>query len=178
MPTLTPIEQAEFLTAVHYLANRIRESDWQPAFIIGIGRGGLTPAVYLSHATGIPLLSVDYSSNVPDFATELLIKLARRAQGGEQLLFVDDINDSGTTIAHLRKALAEAGAVAANVRFAVLIDNIVSAERVDYRFRTIDRSQNKDWFVFPWEAVAPVDTVIEDSPAARARTQASSSSTL
>lgn len=163
MPTLTPIEQAEFLTAVQYLARRVREDAWTPTFIIGIGRGGLAPAVFLSHATGLPMLSVDYSSNVPDFAAELLVKLAKRSAAGERLLFVDDINDSGTTIAHLRAALAEAGADAGNIRFAVLIDNIVSAQRVDYRFRTIDRSKNKDWFVFPWEAVAPVETVIEDS---------------
>jgi len=163
MPTLTPIEQAEFLTAIHYLANRVREDAWAPSFIIGIGRGGLAPAVFLSHATGLPMLSVDYSSNVPDFSAELLVKLAKRSAEGERLLFVDDINDSGTTIAHLREALAEAGGDAGNIRFAVLIDNIVSAQRVDYRFRTIDRSRNKDWFVFPWEAVAPVETVIEDS---------------
>jgi hypoxanthine phosphoribosyltransferase len=163
MPTLTPVEQAEFLTAVHYIAARVKEGDWQPSFIIGVGRGGLAPAVYLSHASGLPMLSVDYSSNVPDFAAELLVKLAGRTMGGERLLFVDDINDSGTTIAHLRRELAAAGAVADNVRFAVLIDNVVSAQKVDYRFRTIDRSLNKDWFVFPWEAVAPVDTVIEDS---------------
>lgn len=162
MPTLTPVDQPEFLTAVHYVAARIRESGWQPAFIIGVGRGGLTPAVYLSHATGVPMLSVDHSSDVPDFAAELLVKLAGRSQE-DRLLFVDDINDSGSTITHIRAALHEAGGNLDNVRFATLIDNVVSAERVDYRFRTIDRTQNKDWFVFPWEQVSPVDKVIEDS---------------
>lgn len=162
MPTLTPVEQPEFLTAIHYIAARIRESEWAPHFVIGVGRGGLTPAVYLSHATGIPMLSVDYSSDVPDFAAELLVKLAKRSVS-ERLLFVDDINDSGTTIAHLRGELAAAGADMANIRFAVMIDNTISKQQVDYRFRTIDRSQNKDWFVFPWEAVAPVDKVVEDS---------------
>ena len=105
----------------------MKEIDWEPSFIIGVGRGGLTPAVYLSHATSIPMLSVDYSSNVPDFAAELLVKLAKRTQAGERLLFVDDINDSGGTITHLRGELAAAGAVAENVRFAVLIDNTISA---------------------------------------------------
>jgi len=162
MPILTPVEQPEFLTAVHYIAARLRESGWAPHFIIGLGRGGLTPAVYLSHATGVPMLSVDHSSHIPDFAAELLVTLARRSLS-DRLLFVDDINDSGSTIAHVRRSLAEAGGDAANVRFATLIDNVVSAERVDYRFRTIDRSINKDWFVFPWEQVSPVDKLIEDS---------------
>jgi len=168
MPTLTPVDQPEFLTAIHYIATRIRESRWGPDFIIGVGRGGLTPAVYLSHATGIPMLSVDYSSHLPDFAAELIVKLAGRSLT-DRLLFIDDINDNGTTITHLRSALAEAGANIANVRFATLIDNVVSAERVDYRFRTIDRSSNKDWFVFPWEQVSPVEKVIEDSSVVPAR---------
>jgi hypoxanthine phosphoribosyltransferase len=162
MPTLTPVDQPEFLTAIHYLAARIRESGWAPDFIVGVGRGGLTPAVYLSHATGISMLSIDHSSDLPDFSSGLLAKLAHRSHA-DRLLFVDDINDSGSTIAHLRRGLAEAGADPANIRFAALIDNVVSAERVDYRFRTIDRSVNKDWFVFPWEQLSPVDKVIEDS---------------
>ena len=162
MPTLTPVDQPEFLTAVHYIAARIRESGWAPDFIIGVGRGGLTPAVYLSHATGIPMLSIDHSSHLPDFSAELLVKLAGKSRG-QRLLFVDDINDSGTTIAHLRRELAAAKGNLANIRFATLIDNLVSAEKVDYHFRMIDRSVNKDWFVFPWEQLSPVDKVIEDS---------------
>ena len=107
MPTLTPVDQPEFLTAVHYVAARIRESGWNPDFIIGIGRGGLIPAVYLSHATGVPMLSVDHSSALPDFAAELLVKLAGRSLT-DRLLFVDDINDSGSTITHVKAALHEA----------------------------------------------------------------------
>ena len=111
------------------------------------------------------MLSVDYSSQVKDFADEPLVKLARRTQHGEHLLFLDDINDSGRTITHLRGALRAADAVPDRIRFATLIDNASSAERVDYRARTIDRTFNKDWFVFPWEAVAPAQSLIEDAAA-------------
>lgn len=168
MPTLMPVDQPEFLTAVHYLAARIRESGWQPDFIIGVGRGGLIPAVFLSHAAGVPMLSVDHSSQIPDFAAELLVKLAGMSQDS-RLLFVDDINDTGSTITHIKTALHEAGGSLGNVRFATLIDNAVSEEKVDYRFRMIDRTVNKDWFVFPWEQVSPVDKVIEDSGVVPAR---------
>lgn len=80
-------------------------------------------------------------------------------------MFLDDINDSGRTITHLRGALSAAGAVPGSVRFATLIDNVSSAERVDYRARTIDRAVTKDWFVFPWEAVAPAGSLAEDAAA-------------
>jgi len=165
MPIFTPISHETFEAQVKTLAAEIVESGWLPTFIIGIGRGGLAPAVYLSHATGLPMLSVDYSSQVKDFADEPLVKLARRTQHGENLLFLDDINDSGRTIAHLRGALRAADVVPDRVRFATLIDNASSAEKVDYRARTIDRTFNKDWFVFPWEAVAPAQSLIEDAAA-------------
>ena len=171
MPIFTPVTQTEFVAAIHLLAAQLVEDiDWTPDFIIGIGRGGLVPAVFLSHATGLPTLSVDYSSQVKDFAHEPLIKLARRTVAGERLLFLDDINDSGRTITHLRRALAEAGAVEGAVRFAMLIDNLSSAERIDYSARQIDRQVTKDWFVFPWEAVAPATTIADDAAAVPERT--------
>jgi hypoxanthine phosphoribosyltransferase len=165
MTVFTDIPHEEFVAAVHALAALLADDDWKPDFIIGIGRGGLSPAVYLSHATGMPMLSVDYSSQVKDFADEPLAKLARRTQAGERLLFLDDINDSGRTIAHLREVLNGAGAVPGSIRFATLIDNVSSAQKVEYRARTIDRTVNKDWFVFPWEAVAPAQSLVEDAAA-------------
>ncbi|MCU6455935.1 phosphoribosyltransferase domain-containing protein [Sphingomonas sp. A2-49] len=163
MPVFTLIPHDDFVAAVHALAAAIRDAGWTPDFIIGIGRGGLAPAVYLSHATGLPMLSVDYSSQVDDFAEAPLVRLAERTRAGEKLLFIDDINDSGRTIAHIRGTLAAAGATAAVMRFATLIDNASSAERVDYRARTIDRRTMKDWFVFPWEAVAPSASIEQDA---------------
>lgn len=163
MPVFTPIPHDDFVAAVHALAAAIRDAGWTPDFIIGIGRGGLVPAVFLSHAIGLPTLSVDYSSQVKDFADAPLVKLAKRTRDGERLLFLDDINDSGRTITHLRGALAAAGAVDGAVRFAMLIDNVSSAERIEYSARTIDRTVTKDWFVFPWEAVAPSAAIAQDA---------------
>jgi len=163
MPFFTRIPHDDYVAMVLSLAEQIGAGDWTPSFIIGIGRGGLAPAVYLSHATGLPMLSVDHSSEVPDFADAPLVRLAARTREGERLLFLDDINDSGRTIAKLRRALVEAGAVPANVRFATLVDNSGSAERVDYRARTIDRARTRDWFVFPWEAVAPQASLDQDA---------------
>ncbi|MBX9814880.1 MAG: phosphoribosyltransferase [Proteobacteria bacterium SG_bin5] len=170
MPKLTPIAYEQFVADVLELARAIPASDWTPDFLIGIGRGGLAPAVYLSHATGWPMLSVDYSSHVPDFSGEPLVRLARRAAAGEKLLFVDDINDSGATITRLRGELAAAGAPEGAIRFATLLDNVRSAARVEYAARSIDRAVVKDWFVFPWEALAPTTTLIEDAAAVPERT--------
>jgi hypoxanthine phosphoribosyltransferase len=163
MPVFTPVSQAEFLAAIHDLAAQVAADPWRPDRIVGIGRGGLVPAVYLSHATGLAMASVDLSGAATDDAAEALTRLALRARDGARLLLVDDINDSGRTIALLRAALAAGGAPAAAIRFATLIDNSASTERVDYRHRTIDRREVKDWFVFPWEAVAPAAAIAADA---------------
>lgn len=162
-PILVPISYEQFVADVQALAAAIEASGWRPDHIVGIGRGGLVPGAYLSHRTGISLLSVDHSSGVPGFADELLAKLAAQTRGGTSILLIDDINDSGKTLAALRGAILGAGGDPDHLRVAVLIDNRRSPARVDYRARSIDRAHDKSWFVFPWEAMAPREILIEDA---------------
>lgn len=171
MTTYTPIAQAEFVADIRTLTELLAlDAGWTPTFLIGIGRGGLVPTVFLSHATGLPMLSVDVSSQVPDFSDAVLVRLAARTREGERLLFLDDINDTGRTIAKLRRALSDAGAAPDSIRFATLLDNVRSDERVEYHARAIDRAVTKDWFIFPWEAVAPDVAIQADAAAVPERT--------
>lgn len=162
-PTLTPISHDDFLQSIAALSETLRTDDWQAQLLVGVGRGGLVPAVFLSHATGLPMVSIDFSTPIPEFNAALIATLARRTREGERLVFVEDINDSGRTIAAIRRQLAAEGAVSANVRFVVMIDNAVSGQRIDYAWRQIDRTVTKDWFVFPWEAVAPKTAILDDA---------------
>ncbi|WP_156679782.1 phosphoribosyltransferase [Sphingomonas profundi] len=162
-PVLTYIAYERFVADVQAIAARLEADDWRPDFIVGIGRGGLVPGAYLSHRTGISMLSVDYSSKVAGFSDELLAKLATMSRADRRILFVDDINDSGATLMYLRDAIVGHGGVPANQRIAVLINNSRSRATVDYCSRTIDREVDKDWYVFPWESVAPSGTLIEEA---------------
>lgn len=162
-PELAYIAFETFLDDVEAVARRLLDGGWRPDFLVGIGRGGLVPAAFLSHRLDIAMLSVDISSGEPGFADELLEKLVAKLRGGERLLIVDDINDSGTTIASLRAALEAQGADEAHLRVAVLIDNVSSRAKAEYWSRRIDRRADKRWFVFPWEAVATRATLIEES---------------
>ncbi len=156
----TPFTHEEMVAGVHAIA---AAEAWNPTLLVGVGRGGLTPAVFLSHRMGLPLVSIDHSTRIAQFGEELVSVLARRTRDGDRLLFVEDINDSGKTIGEIRAALAGESAIASRIRFAVLLDNLRSSQQVDYRARPIDRSVDKDWFVFPWEAMAPRDTLAEDA---------------
>ena len=109
------------------------------------------------------MLSVDHSSRVHDFADALLERLAERMEGGERILFVDDINDSGATLRHLDAAIRARCGKPEQARVAVLITNTRSTATADYWSRQIDRAEVKDWFVFPWEQVASRDAVVAEA---------------
>lgn len=162
-PILHDIAYETFLDGVQILASRIDDSGWLPDFIVGIGRGGLVPAVYVSHRLNLPMLSIDHSSKVSGFAEELLGKVAEKSAAGVRLLFIDDINDSGGTIAQIRMLLSRSGCHEDNLRFAVLIDNMSSKVQVDYHAETIDRAHDKRWFIFPWEAMGTKTQIVGDA---------------
>jgi uncharacterized protein len=157
----TPFMHDSLVAGIHAIAEAAAE--WAPSLLVGVGRGGLAPAVYLSHRMGLSMVSIDHSTRIAQFGDELVAVLAQRTREGNRLLFLEDINDSGRTIGEIRAALASEGAVSANIRFAVLLDNLQSSQRVDYAFERIDRSVTKDWFVFPWEAMAPKAALVEEA---------------
>ena len=162
-PQLHYVPYETFLADLERIAQQVEADSWKPDFLVGVGRGGLVPAAYLSHRTGITMLSVDHSSGDAAFADELLAKLAAKSREGARILIVDDINDSGSTIVHLRRVLAEHGCSEPHIRVAVLVNNVRSRARAEYAGRDMDRSEDKSWFVFPWEAVAPRKSLTEDA---------------
>jgi len=162
-PEFHYISHERFLEEVETVARLIEADDWRPDFLVGVGRGGLVPAVFLSHRTGIALLTVDHSSGEAGFAGELLDQLAAKIREGRRILIVDDINDSGGTIAWLRAAIDAKSGDPAALRIAVLVNNIRSRSLSEYHGSEIDRDADKRWHVFPWEAVAPRATLATDA---------------
>lgn len=158
-PELHYLPYERFLDEVETLAKALEADSWRPDFLVGIGRGGLVPAAYLSHRTGLQMLSVDHSSGEVGFGDELLDKLAAKIRAGSNMLIVDDINDSGGTIQYLRAAIEAKIGEPDRLRVAVLVHNVRSKAKAEYHGSEIDREQDKRWYVFPWEAVAPRSTL-------------------
>ena len=158
-PVLHYLPYERFLDEVETLAQALEADSWKPDFLVGIGRGGLVPAAYLSHRTGSQMLSVDHSSGEAGFGDELLDKLAKKITSGSNILIVDDINDSGGTIQYLRAAIEAKTEEPGRLRVAVLVHNVRSKAKAEYHGSEIDREQDKRWYVFPWEAVAPRSTL-------------------
>lgn len=116
---------------------------FKPDVIVGIVRGGLLPALHFSHALDRPLITIQWQTR--DGAVKQLDNaLVDMIKSGRHVVFVDDINDSGTTFAQI----AENYGRPSNVRFVSLIEKVSSEYPSDNSALKID---DERWIVYPWE---------------------------
>lgn len=123
--------------------------DFQFKHIVGVSRGGLFPAVILSHLLDIPMTPVCYSSkhgNGDNRNHENVLPTFTKQQS--PLLVVDDICDSGHTLNELKQDLTNQGI---DVYTCVLFDK-VRIQRIhdpDFKWRKV--ADDGPWIVFPFE---------------------------
>jgi len=121
------INQQEFNGLVAKICRDITLSGWRPDYIVGLTRGGLIPAVMISHYLNIPMYSLGVSLRDNDMEPESNLWMAEDALGPnsreryvenpidvagileaasdlleqgatyKNILIVDDINDTGAT---------------------------------------------------------------------------------
>ena len=146
--------------AVLEIAKQMSAHNWRPNYIVGITRGGAIPAVLLSQYTGIPMRPLQVSlRDHGDCVSDL--GMAEDAYNNEQILIVDDINDTGATINWIKKDWPSGcfpndtkwnNVWGDNVRFAVLTHNQSSEFKdPDYSVWTVNKAEDDCWLVYPWE---------------------------
>lgn len=114
-------------TQVQKVIRELGNVDFIPELITGMPRGGLIPAVILSHR-----LDVDY---IPLTTAKMLPKRLR-----QKTLVIDDIVDTGETALRL-----------AEEKFTIV--SLCYRSSSKYRpFVYGERLKKDDWIVFPWEA--------------------------
>lgn len=136
-------------------------SQWRPDYIVGITRGGLTPAVMISHWFDVPCETLKVSLR-DQGNSESNLWMALDAFEGKNILIVDDINDTGATFNWIMQDWPS-GCFPDdekwktiwndNVRFAVLVDNLASRcdVKMDFSGMEINKAENDVWVDFPWE---------------------------
>lgn len=163
--TIDNVEQREVLgwlefgEAARYLAVDVVESEFVPDFVIAIARGGLLLAGALAYALGIKntgSFNVEFYTGVDERLPMPIILpplLDQQPLRGKRVLLVDDVADSGRTLALVADLLAADGV---EVRSVVLYTKPGSMYEPDYTWRRTAR-----WIAFPWSALPPVtlDTV-------------------
>jgi len=163
------------------ILRQIQVDGWRPDVIVGITRGGLTPAVLLSQYLNVPMYTLDVRlrDSAGEMGPESNLWLAEWAFGikpeesystsrweprfRKNILIVDDINDSGATINWIvndwqSSCYPDEKEIWRNVwedstRFAVLYDNLSSDAILSpaYSSQEINKAEDPSWIVFPWE---------------------------
>ena len=98
---------------IHNIMREMRADGWTPDYIVGLTRGGLTPASMLSYYLDVHMYTLDVRLREGDgTGPESNLWMAEdafgyndatvdgdppRSQRGKNILIVDDINDTATT---------------------------------------------------------------------------------
>ena len=131
----------------------IRDS-FSPEVLVAVARGGMLPGGALTYSLGVKLtdaINVEFYTDVNEtLADPILLAplLDTDSIRGRRILVVDDVADSGRTLALVLKLLRGFGA---EVRSAVLYTKPRTVVQPDFSWRTTDK-----WIVFPWSAKPPV----------------------
>ena len=151
---------------IHDMVNNISfqmfKDNWRPDYIVGLTRGGLIPAVYMSNSLNIPMETLKVSLRDSDRESESNLWMAEDAYNGKNILILDDINDTGATLDWIiddwQSSCHPSDAHWTNVwgntvRFATLVDNLSSqfSRKVDYCATIINKAEEDVWIVYPWE---------------------------
>ncbi|AEI12634.1 phosphoribosyltransferase [Cellulomonas gilvus ATCC 13127] len=143
-----------FGRAARELAQTVVDSGFVPDLVVAVARGGLPAGGAIAYALGtkaVGTLNVEFYTGVDARLPEPAVLpplLDTQALTGLRALVVDDVADTGETLALVGRLVAEH---CAHARTAVLYAKPHSVVDPDYVWRRTDR-----WITFPWSAKEPV----------------------
>ena len=173
----TYYKNRDYIGLVSQIGRKIATSGWRPDYVVGITRGGLYPALLLSHYLDVPMQTLSVQLRDSTMGPESNLWMAEDAFGyhrvddmvghsnpalRKNILLVDDINDSGETFNWIMKDWQDSCMLNDpawsnvwnnNVKFAVTIDNLASKchVKMDFAGKEINKQETPEWIVFPWE---------------------------
>ncbi|RKT36405.1 hypothetical protein DEU34_0918 [Microbacterium sp. AG1240] len=149
-----------FGAASRDLAREILADGFVPEVVVAIARGGLLPAGAIAYGLGVKncgALNVEFYTGIGtvlDAPEVLRPALDTEYLGGRKVLLVDDVADSGRTLALAVKMLRERGA---DMRSVVIYTKPTTIVQPDYSWK-----ETSLWIDFPWSAQG---TVVEEDEA-------------
>lgn len=144
----------DFGTASRELAAEIVRSGYETEVVVAIARGGLLLAGGIAYALGVKscgAVNAEFYTGIGTRLPEPIMLpplLDSASIVGKRVLLVDDVSDSGRTLAMVVQLLEIGGA---EVRTAVLYTKPGTAYEPSYTWR-----RTPLWITFPWSASPPV----------------------
>lgn len=147
---------SDLTVGIQKIARAVTLDDFKPQLIVGVLRGGIIPAVYLSHWFGCSLASTSWTTRDDAVVNNGTIDDAvyEAIASNKHVLLVDDICDSGLTLKQIFENIKEKTELHANLKSAVLHYNIgQDTFEPDYCHLEINNEDDPSWVVYPWEDV-------------------------
>ncbi|KQR67818.1 xanthine phosphoribosyltransferase [Rhizobium sp. Leaf384] len=142
-----PVSWDQFHRDARALAWRLADQGVEWKAIVCITRGGLVPAAIISRELNIRMIETVCVASYHDYASQGQMEVIKtiseeiRADGGDRVLIVDDLTDTGKTAAIVRAMLPKAhfAAVYAKPKGRPQVDTFVTEVSQD------------TWIYFPWD---------------------------
>lgn len=140
------------------IADEIRKNSFKPDIIVGVSRGGWTPARVLSDLLDNPNLAnvkVEFYIGVAETKGEpTLSQPVSMEVAGKKCLVVDEVADTGKSLQLIKEHLKAEGAV--EVRIVTIYLKPWSIIKPDYYVKETSR-----WIIFPWEIKETLKKIIK-----------------
>jgi len=135
----------EFIDLIDDLVEKIYKSDIKFDHIVGLSRGGIVPAGYISYRLGnIPVTCLGGSVGYPLSQLHNLFHA--------NILVVDNIATSGSTLAAVMadfQELQRHGVLVGTVKFCTVFARDAAIDKIDFCARQVG---NDEQVVFPWQS--------------------------
>lgn len=144
----------EFGIAAREIAQKVVDSGFVPDVVVAIARGGLVPGGAVAYALGtkgVGTMNIEFYTDIGETLADPRILpplMDTREIVGQRVLVVDDVADSGRTLALVMDILARQGS---DARSAVLYSKPRSIITPDYSWKDTD-----EWITFPWSDQPPI----------------------
>lgn len=125
---------------------------YMPDLVVGVTRGGLVPAVYVSHYLEKPMTTLAVSFRDADVMGSC-VEIVRAIADGKRVLIVDDICDSGATLEWIYEQVRSF-----NQKYVEYMKTMTLVHNwgcrtftPDYFGLEVNKLEKDVWLVFPWE---------------------------
>lgn len=130
---------------------QMHTAQYLPDVIVCPMRGGVDMGIKLSNYLEVPVKALHWQTrDGEETNVNQLLEIVEQ-NIGKNILIVDDICDTGKTLVDIYTYLAEGDGTNYNVSFATAINNVECDFQPTWCGREISRSDDTQWFVFPWE---------------------------